>query len=75
MHLNKEHVDKVCIPGNGAFTCSYLVFSSEVRGFECAKGTELEVVILKRRAQKSMNAMGDNCSGPPDFKVAQETIH
>ncbi|MDP1719223.1 MAG: hypothetical protein Q8L24_02240 [bacterium] len=38
-------------------------------GFECAKNTPIEGIIWQKRIEGSMVAKGDNCSGPPDFKV------
>ena len=65
--MNREHVDNVCKFGEGAFTCSYLATGAD--GFECLKGTELEKLVDQRRAEKSIDTMGDNCSGPPKFEV------
>lgn len=67
MKVSDGQLEQVCRPGEGAFTCSFLVFGPE--GFGCAKTTSLEGLIRQRRAERSMNAMGDNCDGPPDFQA------
>lgn len=68
MEPNREHVDAVCQPGMGAFTCSYLMIGSG--GFCCAKDTVFEPILARRRAARDMHALSDNCSGPPDFTPA-----
>lgn len=40
-------------------------------GFECAKGTNMEILLRKRRKDKTIRAMGNNCGGPPDFKILE----
>lgn len=64
--LTSDHVKKVCNPGQGAKTCSFLIGGAG--GLECAKGTMWQAQIAERRAAKTMDARGDNCSGPPNFK-------
>lgn len=71
--IDEKHLKNVCKHGGGAFTCSYL--ASGGQGFECLKGTGFQNIIERRRAEKSMIAMGDNCSGPPKFEPTQETIN
>ncbi|OGN03712.1 MAG: hypothetical protein A2655_04135 [Candidatus Yanofskybacteria bacterium RIFCSPHIGHO2_01_FULL_43_42] len=71
--LDQKHLKEVCRIGGGIFTCSYLGMGAE--GMECLKGTGFQSIIDQRRTEKSTGAMGDNCSGPPDFKLTQETIH
>lgn len=66
MSMNETFIADTCKRGQGADCCSFLVMGRG--GFECAKGTEAEPVLVERRKSKSINAMGDNCSGPPDFK-------
>ncbi|MEK7498452.1 MAG: hypothetical protein AAB611_01170 [Patescibacteria group bacterium] len=61
-----NHTKIVCKLGQGTNVCSFLILSAE--GFECAKGTTWQAQIAERRAAKSMTAMGDNCSGPPNFE-------
>ncbi len=58
-----------CGVGTGPKTCSFLRMATD---WECAKGTSIESIILERRESGTMNAMGDNCSGPPDFTLAPE---
>ena len=70
--LSDDHVKDVCRRGQGAATCSFLVVTS---GWHCAKEPEFQSVyqtIAVRRFTESMNAMGDNCSGPPDFIEEKE---
>lgn len=71
--INENHLKNVCKLGGGAFTCSYLMMGAE--GAECSKGTGFQRIIDQRRAEKSMRAMGDNCSGPPKFESMQETVN
>ncbi len=72
MGLDKKHVGEVCGIGKGARTCSFLTMAPE--GWECAKGTSAEQVINARREAGTMNAAGNNCSGPPDFKPTNEEL-
>lgn len=71
--IDEQHLKNVCKFGGGAFTCSYLGMGTQ--GMECLKGTGLQQVIDQRRAENSMRAMGDNCSGPPNFEPTQEIVH
>ncbi len=71
--IDEKHLKNVCKLGGGAFTCSYLAIGGQE--FECLKGTGFQMKIDQRRAQKSMHAMGDNCSGPPKFESTQETVN
>ncbi|MEK7503001.1 MAG: hypothetical protein AAB556_00990 [Patescibacteria group bacterium] len=66
MQITKKQVDEVCKLGQGPNTCSFLMVGMD--GFECAKQTSFESLIRSRRNAGAMNAKGDNCSGPPDFK-------
>lgn len=54
----------------GDACCSYLM--AGVAGLECAKGTAIEMTIIERRELGTMNAMGDRCSGPPDYEVSED---
>ena len=67
MSLPDKHVDKVCKFGKGAETCSFLALGHD--GLSCLKGGSLEGLIRGRRAQKTIRAMGDNCSGSPHFST------
>lgn len=69
-----EHARNVCGLGGETFACSFLALSSE-DGWVCLKGSATEAVINQRRVNKSTNAMGDNCSGPPDFTPTKETVN
>jgi len=64
--ISEGHAKTVCKFGQRAATCSFLGMSD---GFHCLKGSEFEPNIKQRRGEGSMGAMGDNCSGPPDFVV------
>ncbi len=64
MKIEIEQVKGVCGLGTGDKTCSYLACGA---AWECLKGTEVESTILSRREAGTINAMGDNCSGPPDL--------
>ncbi len=61
--IPEGYVKPMCQP-NTECACSFLIFGD---GFECAKGTFMEKLIEERRRAGTMNAKGDNCSGPPDF--------
>lgn len=61
-----------CRPGEGAASCSYLIFGAA--GFDCAKGSSfLTRGIEERRSHANMTAQGDNCSGPPAYRVKGNT--
>lgn len=67
MNISKEHVESLCRPGKGPATCSFLGAGPE--GWKCVKDDPgISVVIQQRREAKTIGAMADNCSGPPDFK-------
>ncbi len=68
--LSDAKVEKVCGLGKGSKTCSFLVMGAD--GFECAKKTAIETVIRQRLEAGTMNAKGDNCSGPPHFAVKED---
>lgn len=71
--IRNDRLNNVCKPGKGPFTCSYLGMGEQ--GLECLKSTEFQKAIDHMRAAKSMVAMGDNCSGPPEFRLTQETLN
>lgn len=56
-----EHVKNVCKIGQGNKCCRYLVMGAE--GFECAKGTSLQVHLDARVYNNTITAQGDNCEG------------
>lgn len=67
--LPKIHVEAVCKPGSPG-CCAYLA-SRKLPDFFCAKGDpDLRQVIEARRAEGTLGAKGDNCSGSPDYKPA-----
>ena len=61
--------DTLCKAGQGAACCSFLAMN---RGFVCIKGTSMEAAINERRAQNSIKAMGDNCTGSPNFAATPD---
>ena len=65
INLPMEHMKNVCKIYAGKNACSFLILGQE--GFECSKGTLIQSIIAERRANKSIAAQGDNCSGPPNF--------
>lgn len=65
--ISEGHAKTVCKFGQRATTCSFLGMTGSQ--FHCLKGSEFESNIKQRREEGSMGAMGDNCSGPPDFNV------
>jgi hypothetical protein len=54
-----EQVREKCKLGQGELCCAYLAFGGD--GFECLKGTSLELTIKQRLASGSMKAKGDYC--------------
>ncbi|KKS24601.1 MAG: hypothetical protein A2736_00885 [Candidatus Yanofskybacteria bacterium RIFCSPHIGHO2_01_FULL_41_27] len=70
--LEDEHARKVCGLGNGVFVCSFLAISSD--GFECLRGSDAEEIIYLRRLNDEMNALGINCSGPPNFVLTPDFV-
>ncbi len=65
MKIADDHAMAVCRSKKPGGTCSYLLMGD---GWECAKGTPFETIIEEPRKAGTMNAMGNNCEGPPDFK-------
>lgn len=63
--IDMQRVKEVCKIGKGSGCCAFLVMDGGV--FECGKGGGAEPCIRRRLAEGSINAKGDNCSGPPDF--------
>lgn len=59
--LTKVHVDEVCRPGQQGLTCAFAVVGGD--GYECSKGTGIEVTIRQRMALGTMVSKGDNCEG------------
>lgn len=66
-----DHLQQVCRPGAGSQTCAYLMLSNA--GFQCAKGGVAQMYIDLRLAEGTMKAIGDNCSGPPNFTPPGES--
>lgn len=73
MVLPDDHIKNICALGQGRSTCSFLMLDGA--GFECAKGTGIDNIIAERRILGQMVAMGDNCSGPPDFVPTKNPIN
>lgn len=68
--LDHDHVLKICRLLGEDRCCSFLVHGQE---FECAKeDSSLFFQIEGLRMVGRMNAMGDHCSGPPEFKEREE---
>lgn len=63
--ITPERAKNICKMGQGHECCSFLTFGAG--GFCCAKGSSVEPIILKRRNEKTMTAMGDNCPGAATF--------
>lgn len=63
--LIPESVLPLCKMGQGAECCAFLCFGAG--GFCCAKRSGIEGIIRQRLAAGTINAKGDNCSGPPAF--------
>jgi hypothetical protein len=56
-----EHIKNVCKIGQRHDCCRYLAVGAE--GFECLKGTSLQVTLDTRVYNNTMVAQGDNCEG------------
>lgn len=65
--IPEGHETTVCECTGGKKRCSFLMFNAKDLVWECAKEAGDERGIWQRRKDGSINAMGDNCSGPPDF--------
>lgn len=64
--LSSEHVRAICRPGTRA-CCAYLA-AYNLPDYFCGKTMpDLRAAIKGRLAAGTMNARGDNCSGPPEF--------
>lgn len=64
MKIELKQVQDVCGLASGETTCAFLTVGG---AWECAKGTGTEWTIRDRLKAGTMNAKGNNCSGPPDF--------
>ena len=63
--ISFERVKTLCLLGHGSKTCKFLMAGGREGGFTCHKGSQLGVKI--QSLGSSVDAKGDNCSGPPDF--------
>ena len=68
--IDPEHLRKVCLIGQGVVTCRFIVAGAE--GLTCAKGTNVESILKERGDRGQMLAVGDICSGPPNFKTGEK---
>jgi hypothetical protein len=66
--VDNARSQNVCKRGQGAVTCAFLGMHP---GFVCLKHTPFEGMLRQRLAEGTMTAKGDNCSGPPLFKVSE----
>jgi hypothetical protein len=69
--VTEDQKKNLCKFGQGSKTCSFLIMSAE--GFCCAKGTDFQAMLEERRFLETIRAMGDNCSGPPEFTANEES--
>ncbi len=65
--VGEQHVNSVCRIGEAAQTCAFLLMSP--KGPACAKATSYENTIRRRLGENTSVAKGDNCSGPPVFRI------
>jgi hypothetical protein len=68
--VTDEQAKNLCKMGQGDTCCAFLVAGRN--GFACAKGTDMAGHIHYRLAEGTMNAKGNNCSGPPHFTPNQQ---
>lgn len=72
--LSEEHTRLICKKGMGGNCCSYLAMTVP-NTWACAKELpDIYPIIDRRRAEGTMVAKGNNCSGPPDFKVRRSDV-
>lgn len=64
--VGEERVRSVCMFGDREATCAFLLMSPR---FSCAKASPFEDVLRRKLEVGLMTARGDNCSGPPSFKI------
>lgn len=65
--LSDEQLNLVCKIGQGDNCCSYIACLPPFE-FVCAKQMpDIFLAIERRRAEGTMSAKGDNCSGPPNY--------
>lgn len=69
--LPSGYEDRVCKKGQGAATCCFLGMGGHPTGMKCLKGSDFEPAIRENMTRGTMRAKGDNCSGPPEFKIVQ----
>ena len=66
-NISDKHLQTVCLRG-GEESCAYLLLGGN--GTECAKTYPFFTEIIDvRLADGEMRNKGDNCSGPPEFKL------
>lgn len=63
--IDAEVAKNKCKLGMGAECCSFL--GAGTKGLECLKRPPFKKIIVERRKAGTMNAKGNNCSGPPSF--------
>lgn len=69
---SKEHIEKICKPGSKeGKTCRFLVVEP-LKGFRCAKASNIRKALDDKVAKGEMNAKGDNCEGLLGFIIEQQ---
>lgn len=71
--MYEKWVKDVCREGSGHAQCSYLVCDGAKRW--CAKGNSSLATVIRFRLRPGsvmqLTALGDNCTGPPEYKIIQ----
>ena len=65
--IPEGYQEHVCLFGKGAEACCFLSLGAD--GFQREKGSSLSALLDARRRAGTMRALGDNCSGSPDFTL------
>ena len=73
MIISKDQAKNVCLLGKGPTCCSYVGMGEDT--IVCLKDTAHHMELFRRRMTGAMKAMGDNCSGPPDFIPTKEEVN
>lgn len=62
--MDDKRLKKICKLGQGVKTCRYATVGN--KGFECARGTNLERVIDRKVERGEFSAESINCDGYPE---------
>jgi len=67
--IKDSHLSHVCRLGNGKRCCSFLMSPDGGFTYHCAKENDYyHLAIESMRQRRQTWAMGNNCTGPPEFE-------